>query len=225
MGLDSSLFQIASVEREQVWEAEGVPVLRGRAVLPGTEGTGAAARRFRRYYESQLRAALRRWETVLLPRAAGAAREALALSRPLPLWQGELTFQVRLRQDRLLSLTTTLREDLGDRPRLCRWGDTWDLAHGYLLPLSDCFPAGAPWKRQLLQALTADAEARQRAGAAQYREGWQKTLRRRFNPRSYVLTEEGLELFYPQYALTDRGDGCASFLLPYRPEGPFLPKT
>ena len=226
MAGEHRVLRVCPQEAERVWEWEGLPVLRASISLPGPERSAqnGAARRLERFYRAQGQAFLRRCERLLLPQAVAAARTALEVSRPLPCFQAALSYRVTLETDTLLSLHTDLRE-LGTEPvpHLCRWGDTWDLSHGFLQPLSARYPPGAPWKRLALKAALEAGERRQRAGAVRYREGWQKALRKSFDPRSYYLTEEGLALFWPQYALSPGSDGISALLLPYQDAGPLRP--
>lgn len=223
MGGQQIGIQVSPWETERIWEAEGVPVLCASACLPRPpeERQDRVSRRIRRYYSLQQRAFLRRCETVLLPQARQAARAALETSGPLPCFRAELSYQVTLERDGLWSLCTQLREQTDHGPtQLTRWGDTWDLSTGYPVPLSHFFPQGTAWKKQALSAIREAMEAQERAGVARYREGWQRELRRRFNPRSFYLTDDGLCLFYAMYALGPAAEGIPSFTLPYGPQGP-----
>ena len=206
---------------EREWEVEGVPVLSASAQVPEPVDTGRTARRIKRFYRLQCRSFLRYCEKCLLPQAAAEYRAALEASRPLPSFQAELTYQVTWNQGGLWSLYTQVREAPGPGPALLtRRGDTWDLAAGYPVPLKDFFPAGTAWKKRLLAQAAAEAERRERAGAGRWREDWRRQLRRRFNPPSFYLTEEGLACFWPMYAIAPASEGVPVFVLPYGPEGP-----
>ncbi len=223
MGGQQIGIQVVPWETERIWEAEGVPVLHASACLPRPpeERRDRVSRRIRRYYNLQQRAFLRRCETVLLPQARQAAQAALETSGLLPCFRAELSYQVTLERDGLWSLCTRLREKTDHGPtQLTCWGDTWDLSTGYPLPLSRFFPQGTPWKKQVLSAIREAMEAQERAGVVRYHEGWQRELRRRFNPRSFYLTDTGLCLFYAMYALGPAAEGIPSFTLPYGPQGP-----
>lgn len=226
MAQERSVLKICPREAERVWDWKGIPVLRASLSLPAPdqEDRSPAARRLERFYRAQGQAFLRRCETFLLPQALFAAQAALDASRPLPCLEAALTHRITLETDDVLSLHTDLRElGVEQTPYLCRWGDTWDLASGFLLPLSAWYPPGVSWKRLAVKSARKAAEARQKAGAARYREGWQKFLRRSFDPRSYYLTQDGLALFWPQYALAPGGDGISVLVLPYDPDGPLAP--
>jgi hypothetical protein len=123
---------------------------------------------------------------------------------------------VTYQQDGLWSLYTQSRESgLPGSPQLARWGDTWDLAAGYPIPMGELFPGGRGWKRQLLAAVSAELQRQARSGACRFREDWPRQLRRCFDPQHYYLTEQGLVVFYPMYALAPASEGIPTFLIPY----------
>ena len=210
---------------ERTWEVEGIPVLSASVSLPQpVPAADRVSRRIRRYYQGQCRAFLRYCEKTLLPQAAAEYRAALASSAPLPHFRAELSFRVTYNDGGLWSLYTQAREvTLPGRTLLSRWGDTWDLAAGYPVPLTAFFPAGRGWKRQLLEAAEAEMGRQQRAGVARYHEDWRRALRRRFNPRNFYLTEEGLTFFYPMYAIAPAAEGIPAFTVPYTTPGFRLP--
>lgn len=208
----------------RIWTVEDIPVLQAAVSLPETLGaTGAAVRRIRRYYQLQSRIFLRYCQTQLYPYAAEEYRAALSVSGPLPDFRAELTFCLTRNSEGIASLYTQLREvTLPGRIHLRRWGDTWDLNTGSLLPISAFFPPRYPWKRQLLH-LAADQISRQEAdGIAQYHPHWRRALRRHFNPRNYYLTETGLVFFYPMYAIAPAEERIPVFYLPENTGGLLL---
>ena len=211
---------------ERTWEVEGIPVLSASVSLPQpVPAADRVSRRIRRYYQGQCRAFLRYCEKTLLPQAAAEYRAALASSAPLPHFRAELSFRVTYNDGGLWSLYTQAREvTLPGRTLLSRWGDTWDLAAGYPVALTAFFPAGRGWKRQLLEAAEAEIKRQQRAGVARYHEDWRRALRRRFNPRNFYLTEEGLTFFYPMYAIAPAAEGILAFTVPYTTPGFRLPR-
>ena len=215
-----------SFAAEREWTVEEIPVLTASVSLPlAPEGAGArAARRIERYYRLQCRAYLRYCERWLFPLAASLYREALASSAPLPCLRAELTYRVTYDEGGLWSLYTQSRETCPGRPALLtRRGDTWDLASGWPAPLSAFFPPRTPWRRRLLALAAEEIRRREAAGVSQYREGWRRALRRRFNSRDFYLTAEGLTFFYPMYALGPASEGICTFVLPYG-EGLLFPE-
>lgn len=213
--------QTASFTAEREWTAEGVPVLTAAVSLPRPEPLAdKVSRRIHRYYQLQCRAFLRYCESWLLPQARAAYQAALESSAPLPEFRAELQYRVTYNEGGLWSLYTQSRERTGTGPALLtRRGDTWDLAQSCPVPLSSFFPPRSAWRRELLERLAEEVRRQLRAGAAQYHEDWHKALRRRFNPQNYYLTQDGLALFYPLYALAPESGGIPTFVIPYRDLG------
>ena len=65
----------------------------------------------------------------------------------------------------------------------------------------------------------------ERAGISRYRESLRRDLRRRFSPRNYYLTEDGLVFFYPMYAIAPAREGIPAFTLPYGEDILFPPEA
>ena len=206
----------ASFAAEREWTVEGIPVLTASVEVPQPQGTDAVSRRIRRYYQTQCRAYLRYCQRWLLPQAEAEYRAALAVSAPLPCFRAELGYWVTYNEGGLWSLYTQSREiTLPGQTLLTRRGDTWDLTAGYPIALSAFFPARVPWRRQLLALAAEDIQRQERAGVARYDPDWRKKLRRRFNPRNYYLTDEGLTYFFPMYTIAPAAEVIPAFTLPY----------
>lgn len=225
--------QTEPLTAERTWTVEDIPVLTAAVTLPPPpEDAGPkTARRTQGYYQGQCRAFLKHCERFLLPQAQAAYRAALAASAPLPCFHAELTYRVTYRENGLWSLYTQSREVTGSgRPRLTRWGDTWDLRTGWLVPPAAFFPPH--WKREVLALAIKDIQRREAAGAARYREDWQRQLRRHFNAQNFYLTEDGLAFFYPPGTLAPISEGVTVFTVPWgtppgegKEEGGRLPFT
>ena len=207
--------EVFSAERE--WTADGIPVLTARVALPEPVGPESqSTRHIRRYYRAQCRAYLRYCGRQLFPQAEAAYRAALETSAPLPYFHAELDFRVTYNENGFWSLYTQSREpDPDGRTLLRRWGDTWDLRTGYPAPISAFFPSRSSWKKTLLTLAAEDIQRQETAGHAQYFPNWRRMLRRHFNPRSFYLTDSGLALFYPMYAIAPAMEGIPVFTLPW----------
>lgn len=221
------MMELQPFKTEREWTADGIPVLSASVSMPQPVPlTGKSARRLHRYYQLQCRSYLRYCEKMLFPQAEREYRAALATSAPLPLFHAELSYQVTYQDSRFLSLYTQSCETAPQQKLTLRRGDTWDLIHGYPVPLSDFFPDRSGWKRQLLALVENEIQRQEQAGISRYHEGWRKALRRHFNTQNYYLTHEGLVLFFPMYALAPAVEGIPAFLFPYgkeplsRPESP-----
>lgn len=200
----------------RVWTVEDIPVLEATVTLPEPQHTNdACTRRIRRYYRLQSRAFLRYCEVQLYPAAAAAHRAALSVSAPLTLFHAEMDYHITRNSGGLWSLYTQLRQSTPtERLHLRRWGDTWDLHSGYLLPLAAFFPPRSGWKGQLLQ-LAEDVICQQEAaGIACYHPHYRRALRRHFDPKNYYLTDDGPVFFYPMYAIAPAEERIPTFRVP-----------
>ena len=199
-----------TIERE--WTADGIPVLSAAVSVPQPASVSdRLSRRIFRYYQQQCRAYLRYCEQDLLPQATQSHRAALAVSAPLPLFRAELTFRITFQDSHFLSLYTESEESDGWRTHRLRRGDTWDLATGYPVPLSAFFPPRSPWKRQISEQVAEEIETQEAAGLSQYFVHSRKELQRRFNPRNYYLTPEGLTVFFPLCTVAPPEAGIPAF--------------
>lgn len=209
--------QTEAVSTERAWTEDGIPILTASLSLPKpVPCTDRTERRIQRYYQSQGRAFLRACELNLLPQAKAAYRAALADSRPLPCLSAALTYTVTYNADGLWSLYTQSRETgLPGHPTLLRrWGDTWNLHTGYPIPLQAAFPKQRGWKRALLAQIAQQIRQQETCGLAQYHPNWPSALRRCFNPRNFFLTETGISVFFPMFALAPAAEGIPTFSIP-----------
>ena len=210
------MMELQPFTAEREWTVDGIPVLSAAVSVPQpVPSAGKTARRLHRYYQLQCRSYLRYCETHLLPQAEQEYRAALANSSPLPLFRAELSYQITYHDSHFLSLYTQSTETGPHQTLRLRRGDTWDLAGGYPVPLSDFFPSRSPWKRQLLELAAEEIQKQERTSIARYHENWKKALRRSFNPQNYYLTYDGLAFFFPMYAIAPAAEGIPTFLMRY----------
>lgn len=199
------------------WNVDDITILTATISLPQpVPATTSISRRIRRFYLLQARSYLRYCERWLLPKAKEAYRNALASSTPLPCFHAELTYQITYHQGGLWSLYTQSQETtLSDRPFLARHGDTWDLATGFPLPMQAFFPPHSRWKKRIIDCISHQIELQERSGNAVYYPNWRKDLRQHFNSRNYFLTEGGLSVFFPMYAIAPSVERIPTFLIPF----------
>ena len=203
---------LQSFTAEQEWTMDGIPVLSAAVSIPQpVPVSDRISRRIFRYYQQQCRAYLKYCERDLLPRAKEACQAALAVSAPLPLFRAELSWQITFQDSHFLSLYTQSEESGEGHIWRLRRGDTWDLAGGYPVPLSDFFPPRSPWKQQILGQAEKEIRKLESAGTAQYHVHRRQELRQHFNPRNYYLTPEGLTVFFPMCTIAPAFEGIPVF--------------
>lgn len=202
---------------------DGIPLVTVRMTLPQLQDSSG---RFNRYY----RLCANRFEQYcrreLLPQAQAAYCRALEDGGAIPQWQAEIQSHATWEAAEIVSLVCDTTVTGMAQPVRRRQGDTWDLRRELFLSLSDCFPAGAPWKRRLPEYAAQVIQAQETAGIARYADDWPSRLHSAFHPRRFYLGEEGLHFFFPFQSIAPAAEGIPSFCMAYDEEhGPFVPKV
>ncbi len=211
------------LDRELCFCADELPLLTAQILLPRWEDRKGG--RFNRYYRACSESFQRTCRRELFPRAEAAYCRARENALPIPQWQAALTTTVTLQCEHLISLRTTGQVSGPPQRHLGQRGDTWDLRHGLLLSLSDCFPPHTCWRKRILQFAAAQIEDWETQGIARYHDNWRSELRRAFHPHSFYLTPDGLCFFFPPESIAPAVEEIPTFCLPYdRQNGPFVPE-
>lgn len=199
----------------QVLTWEGEPVLSLSLCWPALPGDGPDRRRINRYYQRISDRWKSRWLGTLYPRAQEAARLARAASRPFRPWSCALTCTLTRQTEDLLSLRLDICERTdGTRTAAIRLGDTWSLPEGTPRALASFFPPHSRWRARILAELRRQIRARVQSGEALFADDWETLLPRRFDPERFCLTDEGLCVFFPLYAIAPYTEGIPTFTLP-----------
>ncbi len=188
---------------------EGPAVLLSvRARWPQLEGEGPGLRRINRYYDALAQRWKKRWAGSLL-------EQAKAANQPdSPPWEAALTFQLRLFQEDLLSLTWESTESTGQRrPRRIRQGDVWRLPQGVPLTLRELLPPARSWRRDVVAEILRQIEVRTASGESAFLPDWPRLASRAFSPGRFYLTQEGPVVFYPVEAIAPALEGFPEFPL------------
>lgn len=211
-------------DRELTFCADQLPLLTAHILLPRWEDRKGG--RFNRYYRACAQQFQRTCRHELFPRAETAYLHALENASPIPQWQARLTATVTLRRHHLVSLRSDTRVTGMPQPYAGCLGDTWDLRHGLLLSLPDCFAPRTPWRKRMLEAASLRIEDWENRGIARYHDNWRQEIHRAFHAHRFYLTEEGLCFFFPLGSIAPPVEGIPTFCLPYDPQtGPFVPEV
>ncbi len=203
--------------------ADEIPLLTAEATLPCWKSRHSS--RFERYYRACAAVFTNDCRCRLFPQAQALYREALETACPLPQWHAQLRTVLTFQTADAVSLYTETSVSGCQTRNLFRRADTWDLRRGLPLQLQEFFPPHAAWRKLLLQTAAQQIEKALAQGIALYDPDWHKKLRRRFDPRRFYLTEEGLCFFYPLHSIAPAIEGLPTFLLPYNEQtGPFRPQ-
>ncbi len=211
---DWEQFLPESLDTEKEWDFDGLPVLKASVKLylpPDLKPW----RRIRSYYILQKKCFLKYCERDLLPWAKAEARAALENSSPTPYFQAELYARETYRGGRFWSLYIEQRElNMPGGTFARRWGDTWDMATGFAVPLSTLFPPRSRWRACIMETARNEIIRQESRGEARYHPGWEKLLKKYWNPRNFYITRNGITVFWPMYAIAPAIEGVPAFVLP-----------
>ena len=210
------------VEVLVIWEEErrsltleGEPVLEYALSWPRVEGAGLGGKWISRYYVRLAGNWRRRWEREVYWLACLELAGHREAARPFTPWKGELTGEMVLLRDGVLSLRFKGAEVRGDgRPARVRWGDVWSVREGAPKPLKSLFRGEKGWQGKLWQKLVRQGEERRRAGDCFLDADWIKRAKAARPLRGWCLTEDGVEVSLPQCAASPAAEGCPVFQLP-----------
>lgn len=203
--------------KEQEWELtlEGETVLRCALTWPECMGTWSGLRAINRYYERVVQVWRERWEREVYVRACLELADRRALGRPFRPWQARLTTRITRQEGGLLSLIQDGTEQAGyDRAVTVRRGDTWSLDTGAPRTLASFLVPDRRWKKHLLAQVEEQIALRLAEGESLLDPDCARRLRRVFDPERFCLTGEGVQVFFPMYALGPGSEGIPVFDLP-----------
>ena len=194
---------------------DGQPVLVFTLRRPCVPNSGKT-NRMERYFAQLAQQWQNHWENSLFPRACQAYTEAKERGKPFTPWQAELDHQVTFWRPPLVSLRLSITETGPcDRPLCTHIGETWDCSNGFPRTLRSFFPErGRRWRRELIAALCAQAEARISSGESLLNPDCTRLIESAFDPDHFYLTAEGVAVFYPMYLLGPYAEGVPVFTLP-----------
>lgn len=201
-------------EERRTLTLEGEPVLEYSLSWPTVTGAGLGGRWISRYYARLAKGWRERWQREVYWKACIQLAQRREASRPFTPWQGELSGEVALCRDGLLSLRMFGSETRGDgRPNRVRWGDVWKVREGAPCPLDALGRGAKGWRGRLWRALAAQGESRRQGDDCFLDGDWVQKAKDARILRDYCLTEEGVELTIPQCAAAPAAEGCPVFLL------------
>lgn len=200
--------------KKREWERtlEGEPVLRCVLSRPECAGTWRGLDAINRYYARVARVWQERWEREVYVRACLDLADRRAKGRPFRPWQAMLTTHITKQGDGLLSLYQDSTEQAGcDRPVTVRRGDTWSLETGTPCSLRSFLGKEHQWKRRLLKQIGEQASQRLASGESLLDDDCVQKLRSCFSAERFYLTEDGMRVFFPMYAIGASAEGIPVF--------------
>ena len=207
---------VVEVKRRE-WDMtlEGEPVLHCMLTWPELKGAWKGINAINRYYNRVTQIWQTRWEREVYLRACLDFSNRREQGRPFQPWQAQLTTQITRQEGELLSLIQDGTERAGyDRPVTVRRGDTWSLAQGAPRTLGSFFPKERRWKKRVLEQVAEQITNRLAGGESLLDSDCLRKLRSAFDPASFCLTGEGVQVFFPMYTLGPSAEGIPEFNIP-----------
>ncbi|MGI5964056.1 MAG: RsiV family protein [Lawsonibacter sp.] len=204
-------------EAHRTLTLEGEPVLTFSILWPELLGAGFGGKRISRYYSRMARQWSSRWEKEVYWWACLDLAEQRRQSRPFSPWSGFLKGEVAYYENGLLSLRFT-GEEVRKQQKVSRvqWGDVWKIKEGAPLPLKDLFAANRNWRKTIVQEILRLGREEQQKGTRFFQNNWED-LAKKPPLQDYCLTQEGIELSYPQCTIAPAVEQNPVFLLPWQP--------
>ena len=188
--------------------------------LPEPTSTDTStARRIKHYYKAQKDAYFHYCQHVLLPQASSALHTCTESAIPFQPMSATMHYVITYQSERHLSLYTQSKDGTPQQKNILRHADTWDLSTGYPTPITSFFPPKFRYRHQLVTIASkqiADLEAQ---GVAKFHPNLKlATLHRKFNPRNFYITPEGVVCFYQMYTIAPAVEQIPVFLVPFDQE-------
>ena len=96
-----------------------------------------------------------------------------------------------------------------------RLSDTWSLKTGRIIRLEDLFPRGINWRRLIIEQILKQADANMKSNPGIYFHDYRTLIAKTFDPDSFFLTPNGLNIYYQQYDIAPYAVGIVVFEIPY----------
>ena len=199
---------------ERNLKSKGVTVLHCTIRRPTFSDTGKQ-NRMERYFTRMEQLWQARWENKMYSLAQQAFADQPDQSSFSP-WHASMDYRVTYWDPPLLSIRIDIREQGPVSPPISQCvGETWDCSSGYPCPLRAFLPAKPRhWKRTLTEQLKEQAQQRMSSGESLLNSNCLSVLKQAFDPNRFYLTEDGIVVFYPLYALGSYGEGIPTFTIP-----------
>lgn len=176
----------------------------------------AAQNRMNRYYRSAVRAFCRYANGLLLKRAMSDYRQSVITGYPFRAYDAVMHYGVTLNDGCCLSTYFDRYEYTGGaHGSTLRTSVSFNAQDGCKLTL-DCVLKDVPhWKEAVLEQLLAQADLAMQHNPNIYFENYRQLIVENFNPESFNLTPDGLDIYYQQYDVGPYASGIITFHIPY----------
>lgn len=192
---------------------ESKPILEIKIEYPQIEGhvTAKAERAFNSYYENEAKALNLRARNEIYRQALRDCKYARKNAYPFNIYSFIRTFNETFLSCKYASLYTDLYLYTGGaHGNTERKGYTWCLTNGRRMTLSEFFPKGMDYRKEILRQVKEQIAADQEG---LYFENADKLAEQNFNPSNFFLTPDGIAIFYPLYTIAPYYVGIPVFII------------
>ena len=152
----------------------------------------------------------------LYPDAVNQYKERQTNGYPFNLFGTSQTYTITYNQDCFLS---TYRDEYfytgGAHGTTTKYGTTFDLNTGKVLPLSHFFARGVDYKKIILEQVLNQAQQNMELDPGIYFEDYAELIVENFNVNNYYLSNDGIVVYFGQYEIAPYATGIVEFTIPY----------
>ncbi|MDD4546039.1 MAG: DUF3298 and DUF4163 domain-containing protein [Oscillospiraceae bacterium] len=168
----------------------------------------------RRYY-TQANSFYRMASTTMYRQAVRFYRESIRNGFPFHPFEAVMNYDITFNKDcHLSSYYDRYQYTGGAHGSTIRASDTFSLKTGRRLPLSHFFRSGFNYRGFLLGQIIKQADLNMQSQPI-YFENYRELIVQYFNPASYFLSPEGINIYYQQYEIAPYASGIIVFTIPY----------
>ncbi|MDD3693306.1 MAG: DUF3298 and DUF4163 domain-containing protein [Oscillospiraceae bacterium] len=183
------------------------------------KGNEQAQSRINRRFSSQAVAFLRRASIVLYRQAVQQYQDSIVSDFPFRQFDAAMHFDITYNSNcHLSSFNDRYEYTGGAHGSTLRRSDTFSLKTGQRLPLMSFFPRGSNYRGMLLGQILMQADENMQQDPI-YFDDYRTLIVKHFNPESYYLTDEGINIYYQQYEIAPYASGIIVFTIPYSVAG------
>ena len=212
--MDLTSCPVSSISKQKNLKSNGNIVLQYHMRRPSFSDSGKL-RRMEQYFTRMEQSCLANWENTLYRKAAQTCAVHSDQNIFLP-WQANLDYEITFWEFPTLSIRIDIKEQgPTSTPFSLCIGEVWDCSSGYPCSLRTFLPARKRhWKSDLIQQLQKQTRERLDSGDCLFHTDCLSIIGRDFDSSRFYLTEAGLVIYYPLYALGSYGEGIPTFTIP-----------
>ncbi|MCK9478548.1 MAG: DUF3298 and DUF4163 domain-containing protein [Firmicutes bacterium] len=156
----------------------------------------------------------------MLPEAIEQYKTSKANDFPFNTYQAVMRYTVTLNENCTLSMFFDKYEYTGGaHGTTLRISDNRNIQTGKIIKLPDLFKGQPRWRGIVLASITEQATQNLEENPGIYFDNYKQLIVENFNPQSFNLTSNSLEIYYQQYEIAPYSTGIVVFSLSYKSLG------